>query len=136
MKLTRIQEIGLIFFVCTLLPSYFIAQWRHDANHITITEKLEREQSINLSADKLLTNCERNEVKDGNPYDANHRICEQGEQEHLLAERRMSVLTQENLRNDVRWYRNFFLSILIFNLLGVVGYKAALFFKRDIDTNG
>jgi hypothetical protein len=135
MKLSQIQKVGLIFFAGTLILSYFIAQWRHDASHAAITEKFEREQRLNLSADKLLINCERNEEKEDNPYDANHQICVQGEQEHELAERTMRALAQENARNDVRGYRNFFLFALIFNLLGFAGYKATQFFKRDTDTN-
>ena len=135
MKLTRIQQICFVFFACTLLPSYLIANWRHDANLAALTEKLEREHGLNLSTDKLQINCERNELKEGTPYDANHQICEQGAQEQKQTAHAMDVLTQEEARNDVRWYRNFFLAVLAFNLLGFIAYKAYLFLKRGLDAN-
>lgn len=131
MKLSRIQKISLAFFLCTLLPAYLIANWRHEANLNVITDKFEREQKLHISTDKLLSNCERNEDKENDHYSANHQICEQGLQEHTSTSHVMDILTQEKTSNETRWYRNFFLSILILNLLGLSIYKGNAFLNRE-----
>jgi len=45
------------------------------------------------------------EIED-NPYSAKHHICEQGAQAHESAKRSINTLTQENMRNDIRWHCN------------------------------
>ena len=131
MTLSRIQKIGFAFFICSLLPSYLIAHWRHEANSVAIADEFAQEQNLHLSTDKLLLNCERNEKKDNDHYSANHQICEQGLQEHELTTHAMVDLGQDKVRNETRWYRNFFLSVLLFNLLAFVVYKGIAFLKRD-----
>jgi hypothetical protein len=131
MILSRIQKISIAFFICSLLPSYLIAQWRHEANSVAISNEFAQEKNLHLSADKLLLNCERNEKKDNDHYSANHQICEQGLQEHELTTHAMDGLRQDKVRNETRWYRNFFLSVLLFNLLAVVVYKGIAFLRRD-----
>ena len=135
MKFTQVQKIGFFFFICTLLPSYLIAQWRHDDNLATLTEQLEREQTLHTSTDKLLNNCERNEKREPNAFDANHQICTQGLQEHDHTTRVMNALEAEKKRNDVRWYKSFLLSVLFFNFLGFGIYKAITILKRDLNSD-
>lgn len=130
MKLSRIQKFALVFFISTFLPAYLIANWRHEANLSLITEKFEREQTLHLSTDKLVSNCERNEEKNNDHYSANHQICNQGLQEHAATSHAMDRLNQEKARNDMGWYRNLFLSVAIFNLFGLLAYQANQFLKR------
>ena len=131
MSLSHTQKIGLAFFICTLAPAYLIANWRHAENLSALTDKFEREQQLHLSTDKLLSNCVRNEAKENDHYSATHQICEQGLSEHELTTHAMDVLTQEKAANDTRWYRNFFLSVLIFNLMGWTLYKANTFLRGE-----
>lgn len=133
MTLTRLQKIAISYLLISLAPSYLIADWRHKTNQLSITEKFERERSLHLSTDKLLINCERNEKKEGTPYDANHQICNEGTQTHELTEKTMRLLELEKERNDSKMFRNFFLLILVFNLLAFVLYKASLLIQREQD---
>lgn len=131
MKLSRMQKIGLVFFLCTLLPAYLIANWRYHANLNAITDKFDREQKLHFSTDKLVSNCERNEEKENNHYGSNHQICDQGLQEHASTSHVMDILMQEKASNETRWYRNFFLSVLILNLFGFFIYKGNAFLNRE-----
>jgi len=133
MKLTTVQKISLVFFVCTLLPAYWIANWRHTSNEVRLNEAFEREQTLHLSTDKLLDNCEKIASSQSNPYDANHQICNQGLQVHQETSDAMEVLTGEEAYNDMKWYRNFFVAVLVLNLLGWVIYRANIYLKRESD---
>lgn len=95
MKLTRNHKIGLIFFVCSLLPAYWIANWRYEANLANLTETLNKEQALHLSTDKLLSNCEKNAEGKAHPYDATHQICNQGSDIHARTDHAMDLLAQE-----------------------------------------
>jgi hypothetical protein len=131
MTLSRTQKIGIAFFALSLPWAYLFANWRHEANLLEITEEFKLEQSLHLSTDKLLSNCERNAQKENTPYNANHQICDEGLQEHDLTARLMDALETEKERNNTRWYRNFFLSVLIFNLLGLAVQQWLNFTKRN-----
>ncbi|PUE28826.1 hypothetical protein B9Z35_12630 [Limnohabitans sp. Jir61] len=131
MTLSRAQKIGVVFFALSLPCAYLSANWRHEANLLEITEQFKLEQSLHLSTDKLLSNCERNAQKENTPYGANHQICDEGLQEHDLTARLMDALETEKERNNTRWYRNFFLSVLIFNLLGLAVQQWLNFTKRN-----
>ena len=124
MTLTRNQKIALAFFIFSLIPAYFIAQWRYESSVQSITEELEREHALHLSTDKLLSNCADNEAKENTHYGAHHQICNLGLQEHALSEHAMSVLEQEKGSSDAQRYRDFALLVLLFNLLGWTAYKA------------
>ena len=131
MTLSHTQKIGIAFFALSLLCAYLFANWRHEANLLEITEEFKLEQSLHLSTDKLLNNCERNAEKENTPYGANHQICDEGLQEHELTARLMKVLDTEKERNNTRWYRNFFLSVLILNLFGFAIQQWLKFIKRN-----
>lgn len=133
MNLSRIQKIGLAFFIATLLPAYLIAHWRYDANLSAIEEKFEREQKLHLSSDKLRANCERNEQKDSTAYDAHYQICNQGLQTHEFTAQAMSALEQEKSSNNAWLYGTFLLSVLLLNLLGFALYKARLLLDQEED---
>lgn len=120
MTLTRLQKFGLVFLVCTLLPAYLIADWRHAETLATLDAAYAREKDLHESTDKLLGNCQRNDT----PYDANQQICNQGERLHVQTSQAMDSLQEEMQRNDSQWHRNFWLSVLSFNLLGWAIYKA------------
>ena len=134
MNLTRLQKISIAFFICSLLPAYLIANWRHAENLTAITERYERERNLHLSTDKLLKNCALNEKKENEHYSANHQICTQGEQEHQLSGRLMELLAEEKANNDRRWYRNFALSVSLLNLLGLAIRKAYSVLTREETT--
>jgi hypothetical protein len=125
MTLTRIQKFSLAFFMGSLLPAYFFANWRHAENLSALTLRYEQEQGLHDSTDKLITQCVENEKKDNDHFSANHRICEQGLQEHELSQRLMALLNQEKANNDLRWYRNFVLSVVLLNVLGIAIYKSS-----------
>ena len=131
MSISRMQKIGLAFFLCTLLPAYLIANWRHETNLNAITDRFEREQKLHLSTDKLVSNCERNEEKESDHYSANHQICTQGLEEHASTSQAMDVLTQEKMQNETHWYRNFFVSVAVLNLLGLLFYQGTAVLKRE-----
>ena len=131
MSISRMQKIGLAFFLCTLLPAYLIANWRHETNHNAITDRFEREQKLHLSTDKLVSNCERNEEKESDHYSANHQICTQGLEKHASTSQAMDVLTQEKMQNETHWYRNFFVSVAVLNLLGLLFYQGTAVLKRE-----
>lgn len=126
MTLTRIQKISLAFFIGTLIPAYFFANWRHAENLNVLTLQFEQEQGLHDSTDKLINNCAQIEKKENDHFSANHQICEQGQQEHELSQRLMTLLNQEKAKNDLRWYRNFVLSVLLLNFLGIAIYKTSL----------
>ncbi len=130
MKFTRIQKITIAVFIVSLLPAYWIANWRFDSKLTTLHEMFEKQQALHLSADKLLANCEKIAAAKANPYDATHQICTQGSHIHEHSERAMALLTQEKASNETEWYRNFALTALLFNLLAFVLYRMSVFLKR------
>ena len=127
MNLTRLQKIGVVFFVCTLVPAYLVADWRHSVTLTQLDAAYAREQDLHQSTDKLLSNCERNDT----PYDANQQICSQGQRLHAQTAQAMDALTLEKTHNDSQWHRNFWLSVLLFNLLGWASYKGRLELKKQ-----
>ena len=131
MKLTRIQKIAIAFFIASLFPAYLLSVWRYQANLDAITDQFKREQTLHISTDKLLNNCEQNQKNDNTPYGANHQICSQGQQEHSQTEHAMGLLDQEKARNQTRMYQNIALLTLLFNLIGFVAYKASLFLAKE-----
>ena len=134
MNLTRLQKISIAFFICSLLPAYLIANWRHAENLTAITERYERERNLHLSTDKLLQNCALNKKKENAHYTANHQICAQGEQEHARSGQLMKLLVEEKANNDQRWYRNLAFSVVLLNLLGLAIYKAYSVLTREETT--
>lgn len=134
MNLTRLQKISIAFFICSLLPAYLIANWRHAENLTAITGRYERERNLHLSTDKLLQNCALNEKKENAHYTANHQICAQGEQEHARSGQLMKLLVEEKANNDQHWYRNLAFSVVLLNLLGLAIYKAYSVLTREETT--
>ena len=130
MSITRIQKISIAFFAFTLISSYLIAHWLHDSKVAVITSELKEEGDLNHSTEKLLMNCEQNEKKENDQYSANHLICEQGLQERELSAHALEALAQDKARTDTRFYRNFFLSVLLMNLFALAMYKCNAFLKR------
>lgn len=124
MKLTALQKICLVFFACTLVPAYLAANWRYEANFTALSEKLEREQELLQSTQKLLRNCEQNESKSNDHYDANHQVCTNGEQVSERTTLNIETLTQDREYLHTRWWRNFLLTVLCLNMLGVLVYKS------------
>jgi hypothetical protein len=119
MTLTRLQKIGFALFICSLAPAYLIADWRHSANLETLNAAYTREADLNKSTEKLISNCEHND----SPYDANQQICIQGQRLHAQTSEAMQALTKQKAHNDSQWHTNFWLSVLVFNLLAWAIYK-------------
>jgi hypothetical protein len=131
MTLTLHKKIAIAFFVFSLIPAYFIAQWRYQFNVSAITEELEREHALHVSVDKLLSNCESYEAREGTAYGTNHQICKQGLQAHALSEHALTLLAQEKERSDSQRYRNFTLLVVVINLLAWATYKFGQFLNRQ-----
>ena len=131
MKLTRLQKIFLIFFACTLVPAYLVANWRYEANFSVLTEKIAREDGLRQSTQKLLSNCEQNESKSNAHYDANHQVCTNGEQVHERTTLNINTLTQDREHLHTRWWRNFLLTILCLNSIGILVYKSRLLLLNE-----
>jgi hypothetical protein len=133
MRLTRIQKIAIAIFVVSLPPATLIANWRYNSKLTSFTEKFENEQALHLSTDKLLINCEKIAANKANPYDATYQVCNQGSHIHEQTEQAMALLTQVNASNQANWYRNFALTVLVFNLLAFFLYRASVFLDREAD---
>jgi acyl-homoserine lactone acylase PvdQ len=133
MKLTRIQKIAIAIFVASLLPATLIANWRYNSKLDSITGLFAKEQALHQSTDKLLINCDKIASTKANPYDATHQICDQGSDIHAQTEHAMALLTQEYASNQTKWYRNFALTVLLFNLLAFFLYRASIYLKREAD---
>lgn len=115
----------------TLLPAYLVANWRLEANLSRIHASFQMEESLHLSTDKLVSNCEKNAIANQQAYDANHQICEQGSQVHDHTAQEMRLLNTEKQKHEVNWYRNFALALIFFNSLGLLFYRAKNFFKNE-----
>jgi hypothetical protein len=124
MKLSAIQKIGMVFFACTLVPAYLVANWRYESNFSVISEKLEREEELLQSAQKLLSNCAQNESKSNDHYDANYQVCANGEQISERTTLNINTFTQERLDLHTRWWRNFLLTTFCLNMLGLLVYQS------------
>ena len=133
MKLSRIQQIGLAFFVCSLLPAYFIADWHYQAKLANINEMFQKEQALHTSTDKLLDNCKNNPAHNTEPYDPNYQICNQGLEIHARTEQAMAVLNEDKTNNEVARYWNFGLAITLFNFVAFTLYKVSIYLKREVD---
>ena len=131
MTLTRIQKLGIAVFIVSLAPAYWIADWRYESKLTSLTDMFDKEQALHLSTDKLLVNCVKIAATKANPYDATHQICEQGSHIHEHTEQAMTLLTREKASNEAKWYRNFALTALLFNLSVFFLYRASVFFTRE-----
>jgi hypothetical protein len=130
-KPTRIQIIGMAVFMTSLAPAYWLANWRYDNKLANLNDMFEKEQTLHLSTDKLLANCDKIEAT--NTYDATHQICAQGSNMHEHTEHAMALLTQEKARNEIKWYRNFSLTVLFVNLLAFLFYRASVYLAQKAD---
>jgi len=132
-KPTRIQIIGMAVFMTSLAPAYWLANWRYDSKLANLNDTFEKEQTLHLSTDKLLINCDKIEATNPNAYDATHQICAQGSNMHEHTERTMTLLTQEKASNEAKWYRNFALTVLFVNVLAFLFYRASVYLAREAD---
>jgi len=124
MTLTSVQKKWLLFFVCTLVPAYWFANWRHDATLTSLEDKLKREEALHLSTEKLIKNCALNVEKDQDPFDANRQICEQGNKTHQRTAQQIEALNQEKVTNDSRWYQNFGIFAGLLNIVGFLAFRS------------
>lgn len=131
MTLTRIQKLGIAVFIVSLAPAYWIANWRYESKLASLTDMFEKEHALHLSTDKLLINCDKIATTSAGAYDATHQVCAQGSQIHEYTEQAMALLTQEKTSNETKWYRNFALTALLFNLLAFFLYRASVYLKRE-----
>jgi hypothetical protein len=131
MTLTRIHKLSIAVFIVSLAPAYWVANWRFDSKLASLNEMFNKEQALHLSTDKLLVNCEKIATTSAGVYDATHQVCAQGSQIHEHTAQAMALLTQEKASNETKWYRNFALTALLFNLLAFFLYRASEFFKRE-----
>ena len=127
MKLSRIHKWGIAIFVASLLPATLIANWRSDVQLAGLNEQFEKEQMLHLSTDKLLANCQKNSDLNANAYDATRQICEQGASNHARTANAMALLTEEKNNLGAVWRRNFMLTVLLFNLLAFLLYRASIY---------
>lgn len=133
MKLTRFQTICLACFVASLLPAYWFANWRHETQLGSLNDRLQKEQALHASVDKLMSNCETIAARQAMTYDPSHQICNQGNDIHTRTQQAMDTVEQAKARNDRKWYRDFAFIILGVNLCAFALYKANGYLKREID---
>ena len=133
MKLTRLQTICLACFLVSLLPAYWFANWRSEAQLGSLNYQLEKEQALHASVDKLMSNCEKIAAHPEMTYDATHQICNQGSDIHTRTEQAMTTLSQDKASYDLKWYRDFAFVILGVNLLAFALYQANAYLKREVD---
>ena len=133
MKLTRIQKISIAVFLVSLAPAFWFANWRYESKLAGLNDMFAKEQTLHMSTDKLLSNCEKNAANNANPYDATHQICGHGSHIHERTEQAMALLTQQRTSNETEWYRNFALTALLFNLLAFILYRVSGVLKREAD---
>jgi hypothetical protein len=127
MKLSRLQKIGIAIFLASLLPATQLANWRSNVQLAGLNEQFEKEQMLHLSTDKLLANCQKNSDLNADAYDATHQICEQGARNHARTASAMALLTEEKNSLGAAWRRNFMLTVLLFNLLAFLLYRASIY---------
>lgn len=133
MTLTRVQKIAIAIFVVSLLPATLIANWRYNSKLASLNDMFEKEQTLHLSTDKLLDNCEKIAAIKANPYDATHQVCDQGSHIHEHTQQAMTLLKQEKASNETQWYRNFALTVALFNLLAFFLYRASVLLKQEVN---
>jgi hypothetical protein len=129
MTVTSLQQKWLLYFVFTLIPAYGVANWRHEANLTTIQDKLQREEALHLSTEKLIKNCALNAEKENSQFDASHQICEQGIKNHEQIAQQIEALNYEKMSNDSGRYQNFSICVVMLNLLGFLAFRFRRFFK-------
>lgn len=123
MTLSTKQKIGLALFVCSLLPAYLFASWRHEANESVILEELDRARGLLESSEKLNKNCEANKQREGTSFDANYQICIQGEKNREQASQKITEITTKQELNNKRMPINVLLALLVINACGFGVYK-------------
>lgn len=133
MKLTRLQTICLACFLVSLLPAYWFANWRYEAQLGNLNDRLEKEQTLHASVDKLMSNCEKIAARPEMTYDATHQICNQGSDIHTRTQQAMDTVAHDKASNDLKWYRDFALIALGVNLFAFALYKANAYLKREVD---
>ena len=133
MKLTRLQTIFLACFVASLLPAYWLANWRYEAQLGNLNDRLEKEQALHASVDKLMNNCEKIAARPAVTYDATHQICSQGSDIHTQTQQAMDTVAHDKESNDFKWHRNFAFIVLGLNLFTFALYKANAYLKREVD---
>ena len=129
MTLTGIQKKGLVFFVCTLVPAYWLANWRHEVNVTALTAQLQREEALHRSTEKLVTHCQLNAQKEDAQFDASHQICAQGIQSHAQTARQMDAVRLEIMASEPRRFQNFALYLTVVNVLGFIAFKFKRYFQ-------
>lgn len=115
MPLSKKQKIGLAIFVCSLLPAYLFATWRHGANESSILEELNRARGLLESSEKLNKNCEANQQRELTSFDANHQICIQGEKNREQANQKIDEMTAKQELNDKRMPVNALFALFVIN---------------------
>ena len=124
MTVTGMHKKWLVYFACTLIPAYWVANWRHETNLSAIQEKLQREEAFLLSTEKLIKNCVSNAEKQSQPFDASYQICAQGVKIHARTAEQIASLNHKKMTNDSHWYQNFSICVGILNLLGFLVFKS------------
>jgi hypothetical protein len=130
MTMTSLQKKWLLYFALTLIPAYWVANWRHEANFTSIQDKLAHEEALHLSTEKLIKNCVFNAEKENGQFDASHQICEQGVKIHEQTAQQIEALNHEKISNDSHRYENFTICVGILNLLGFLAFKSRRFLQE------
>ena len=123
MNLTRLQKISLAFFIGTCIPAYLIADWRHNVHWARIAQEIEQEQALQLSAEKLINNCQQNEANTAADFGPHHQICANGVDTRERTAQTIATLTQEKDSLPWRKFRNFLWAVISFNLIGFILFK-------------
>ena len=130
MTLTHAQKFAAVFIACTLVLSYVTANVRHAHQQAVIAEKLEREESLHQSTDKLVAECAKEAQIDHDRFGIQRKVCDQGKEEHDRTQQRMDQLQAERAQNDRRWVINFVVSVLLLNGLAYAAIRINRFFNQ------
>ena len=133
MKLTRLQAICLACLIVSLLTAYWFANWRYESQLTNLNDRLEKEQALHASVDKLMSNCEMIAARQAMTYDPSHQICNQGSDIHTRTQQAMDTVAHDKASNDLKWYRDFAFIALGVNLFAFALYKANAYLKREVD---
>jgi hypothetical protein len=129
--LSRTQKLGFAFFLCTLLPAYWIANWRYESKLVLISTLSEREQSLHHSTDKLLSNCKKISAGDVASYEATDLICKQGQETHEHTSQAIEKLANEKESMKILFLLNFLSFMMALNLAGLLIYQGNQYLKSE-----
>jgi hypothetical protein len=130
-NLSSRKKLWIFFFACTLLPAYWFSSWRYETKFASITQTIEREQSLYTSTTKLLANCQKISAGDTASYEATDLVCKLGQATHEHTFNSISNLTAEKDNLKINFIINFLSVTAGLNLIGALLFQAHKYLKSE-----